>query len=560
MKKHLDLVLLAPLCMALGYWQLQYDGYVKDDAFIAMRYARNLAEGYGMVFNYGDKLEGYTDFLWVLMLTPAQFFGWDMLQWAKWMGCFFGQLGIIVTYLLAKHFVSGRRDAFNFVGAALWSVSTSVILWSQGGLEPTLMAVLCAGGSLLGMMALAADPAGASTKRLVIGSSVLLGLACYGRPDAHVVPIVAAAFVGWDAWKRPAMRRLWGLWLAIGLAMLVPYHLWRIWYFGDLFPNTFYVKAATGSEVYAQGKTFALELMGFNVNPAVFGLIPFAFLGRERRVQKLWALALVVVFLLYMVKVGRDEMKYFRLYLPVYPLALALAADGMRQLLGLLAKGLGKVSVPEKAAHGLVTAIAVVATSAGVIFCWQFNESKQRWNDQFVGWSEKSFQKMGKYIADRSETGDVVVFQDMGAAPWAAPDQKWVDTIGILDHTVAHSLAEIGLNPFMRGIKRREPGGAEEIEVLDEFLRDYFFEQEPEWIAFVAYVSKSRRKAFSKNMRKASKSDDRKDKEHKMVKRYLRDNPHGHGMYKDRRFHEDFEYERYFKRNQGYWLVLFKRK
>ena len=41
--------------------------FVQDDAFITYRYARNLARGEGLVFNPGERVEGYTNFLWTVM-------------------------------------------------------------------------------------------------------------------------------------------------------------------------------------------------------------------------------------------------------------------------------------------------------------------------------------------------------------------------------------------------------------------------------------------------------------------------------------------------------------
>ncbi|MDP6931537.1 MAG: hypothetical protein QGG40_01415, partial [Myxococcota bacterium] len=42
---------------------------LQDDTFISLRYARNLVEGHGLVFNPGEPVEGYTNFLWTLLLA-----------------------------------------------------------------------------------------------------------------------------------------------------------------------------------------------------------------------------------------------------------------------------------------------------------------------------------------------------------------------------------------------------------------------------------------------------------------------------------------------------------
>ena len=50
---------------------------VQDDAFISFRYAKNLANGSGLVFNSGERVEGYTNFLWTLILWIPEHFGWN---------------------------------------------------------------------------------------------------------------------------------------------------------------------------------------------------------------------------------------------------------------------------------------------------------------------------------------------------------------------------------------------------------------------------------------------------------------------------------------------------
>ena len=50
--------------------------FLCDDAFISFRYARNLADGYGLVFNPGgERVEGYSNFLWVTVLAVVDHFG-----------------------------------------------------------------------------------------------------------------------------------------------------------------------------------------------------------------------------------------------------------------------------------------------------------------------------------------------------------------------------------------------------------------------------------------------------------------------------------------------------
>src|SRR6185503_15249276 len=59
--------------------------YLIDDVFISVRYASHLAHGDGLVYNAGERVEGYTNFLWTLLLVPSLAFPIDLIGWIKWM-------------------------------------------------------------------------------------------------------------------------------------------------------------------------------------------------------------------------------------------------------------------------------------------------------------------------------------------------------------------------------------------------------------------------------------------------------------------------------------------
>ena len=45
--------------------------WLDDDQMVSMRYGRNLAEGKGLVWNEGERIEGYTNFLWTLVMAAV---------------------------------------------------------------------------------------------------------------------------------------------------------------------------------------------------------------------------------------------------------------------------------------------------------------------------------------------------------------------------------------------------------------------------------------------------------------------------------------------------------
>src|SRR5437762_2663917 len=61
------LMIVVGLYLAHCYW---YREYVNDDAYITFRYSRFLSLGRGPYFNIGEHVEGYTNFLLMLLLAP----------------------------------------------------------------------------------------------------------------------------------------------------------------------------------------------------------------------------------------------------------------------------------------------------------------------------------------------------------------------------------------------------------------------------------------------------------------------------------------------------------
>src|SRR5580700_7167110 len=65
------LLLLIGLLVAMA-WNARW---LQDDAYITFVYARNLVAGWGPVWNPGYAVEGYTNFLWMVLLAGAHYVG-----------------------------------------------------------------------------------------------------------------------------------------------------------------------------------------------------------------------------------------------------------------------------------------------------------------------------------------------------------------------------------------------------------------------------------------------------------------------------------------------------
>ena len=71
---------LAISSFALFVWRgVRFWPFLLDDVLISLRYARNLAEGNGPIYQVGDRVEGYTNLLLVLLASAADYAGLAVL-------------------------------------------------------------------------------------------------------------------------------------------------------------------------------------------------------------------------------------------------------------------------------------------------------------------------------------------------------------------------------------------------------------------------------------------------------------------------------------------------
>jgi len=114
--------------------------FVQDDAFISFRYARNLVRGNGLTWNPGERVEGYTNFLWTLLLAVPFALGLDPVAFSEALGlvCFAGTL--LSTFLLARRLLGSDERAL--LPLLLLGTNYTFLCYATGGLETQMQAFL----------------------------------------------------------------------------------------------------------------------------------------------------------------------------------------------------------------------------------------------------------------------------------------------------------------------------------------------------------------------------------------------------------------------------------
>lgn len=223
--------------------------WVCDDATISLRYADNLARGYGLVFNPGERVQGFTNPLWTLLLVPGAALG-SYEPWAVGLGlaCTIGLL-----HLLAR---LARREDFGVWGLGFCLAATFLcegfIQFQTSGLETSLVNLLVAATLVA---ALAAD---ARHRGL---APICAALACLTRLDSALLTAPIVVVMSLDApggWRRGLQRAWLGSALAAGLVLA--WLGFAAIYYGYPLPNTFYAKTgAPRGEVLELGLRYLAD-------------------------------------------------------------------------------------------------------------------------------------------------------------------------------------------------------------------------------------------------------------------------------------------------------------
>ncbi len=107
--------------------------FVQDDAFISFRYAKNFINGYGLVFNPGEYVEGYTNFLWTLLIAFGLKLNFSPIIFSYLLGILFFIFSLIFTYKTAE--IIFQKKSLALLTIILLGTNYTFSAYATGGLE-----------------------------------------------------------------------------------------------------------------------------------------------------------------------------------------------------------------------------------------------------------------------------------------------------------------------------------------------------------------------------------------------------------------------------------------
>jgi arabinofuranosyltransferase len=305
--------------LALHAWH--YWPFLSDEALVSLRYAMRFTSGQGLTWTDGERVEGYTNFLWVVLTGVIGKLGLGFVPAARLLGF----LGVLLAIACVS--IEPRSRVWSLprliVGGALIVSTAPFAIWSIGGLEQGLLVGLLA----LSLRALE-HAAHATDPRRVWRWGVPLALLALVRADGAL--LVASLLAGSACLPTPsvaAARRTAIIAIPSGVAVLA--HLgFRLAYYGEFLPNSANVKLVfttehlvSGLEYVGRGYASASMLVLVAIIATVFAF------RRGERFGLVMPWSVVVSWTVYVAVVGGDIFPGFRQLVPSLLALCFLVAD-----------------------------------------------------------------------------------------------------------------------------------------------------------------------------------------------------------------------------------------
>lgn len=509
----LGLALPALLCV-LNAWRMR--GHTVDDAYISFRYARNFAEGLGLVYNAGERIEGYTNFLWTVLLGLAIRLGLDPVVTAKVLGAGCGVATIAGVYAISRHL----RPLSIVPCLATWLLASTMVFAGHAvfGLETALFTALVTLGTWRLMVEESEAPPRRDWRRWIPWSGLVFAAAGLTRPEAPMylglgmlflpggplLPsdrladddrrttfvfggfLVAAMAFGMSRLLPVVPLGAWVTWLSVAallavvvalpkrlfslrnlvrgalfVAPVAAHLMWRKSFYGRWLPNTLAAKTGHLEQQLAGGTDYLRRFVdheGPLLYLALFGL-GAAVAWRHRELLAVGAV--VLCGFVYVVLVGGDWMVLFRFFSPVLPFLYLLVGIAARMILERRSRSLS---------YGLVLFGVVALGHRGAQTRDDVRSIFGEWKEKHfwdaaaggvAGWFRQAEQERG-----RDAVKGTIALGDIGQIGYET-NYPILDLLGLVDPVIAEL-----------------PGGY--TTKIGPGFRDRFFDSEPRYFILIS--------------------------------------------------------------------------
>jgi len=312
----------------------RYWPFISDDALISLRYAMRFLDGHGLTWTTGNPVEGYSNLLWILLVSLLGFLGMDLVVASRILGllCFAAVIG---AFGYNSRLRTGRDLMAPMAGTLVVVLAAPVAIWSIGGLEQPLVAALLAWALVLVLPL--ADPGKQLQTKKTVAASLCLGLLCLTRPDGGLFTLALVLGLLIVRGINKSSFSLVAVIIALPITATFGQEAFRLFYYGQWLPSPALVKVSpswlhffAGLDYVSGGFSALRPISDTAVIVAILFLVLRRFVGRTPSNRIIMLVLPALIWMIYVALVGGDLFPGWRHFVPVVVVAAMILTEAFR--------------------------------------------------------------------------------------------------------------------------------------------------------------------------------------------------------------------------------------
>lgn len=306
---------------------------ILDDAYIFFRYAENVVNGFGFVWNIGElPVEGYTSFFYLAVLILGKSLSINLELFTIIFGTVTSALTLFYAYLIYDFLYSDKLkiQSANILTIVILALSPAYTYWSGAGMETSFYSMFV----VLTFYYFFTLPNDSGFNLL---KGILFGLLCVIRFEAVLFLLVALYYLVKKDNSYVKLKIAWSsILFPAGFAIIFgTYFIWRWIYFGYFLPNTFYAKTGGGLQQFTGGLLYVIKALRLFYGFAWIPILFTAFFLKKDMFNKysVFLFSIGLISLATTVLIGGDHFHLGRFVLPVLPFLFVFFPPTVERLL-----------------------------------------------------------------------------------------------------------------------------------------------------------------------------------------------------------------------------------
>ena len=467
--------------------------FIQDDVYTSFRYVKNFINGNGLVFNPGERVEGYTNFLWVVILSLPMYVGkmfsvdFKIEEIAQTLSIIFSCAVIIETYYLSMIIKLKIGESFpkqkpmlagaeNLAPVILMVYSVPLLYWGVSAMETSLFVSLM----LLSIIFYLKGLSDIKPNKLFITVSLLNSLV---RPEGIFIfgMIMTHNFL-WNYFEsrnhnfsegiRKSFDKKYRTEIFSYLLLIFIFICFRMMYYGYPLPNTFYAKTEFTTEFIGRGWKYFLEFAKPYLMFGTFLIFPIVLYGgKEIRKEFSLLYGIVILWIIAIIAIGGDVLPVNRFFLPLMPIVYILLVKSIKSIIDKLVVGKERIK-------NLFFVLALLLTVVFGIFTYKQNYPAMMTKRAYEVGLVAKMKIYAEWVNRQEEIYNRkmnVAMSTIGAFSYYS-DAHVIDLVGLTDSYIAHHPREVkGINDELPVLWKERHYNAQ-----------YILSKKPDYIIFPA--------------------------------------------------------------------------